>query len=346
MTKAITHRKYNSFIAYLKGWAIVSIIMIHLLDWSNTELTKAEQLWREPLNFGVMFFVALSGSVIYVAYNRYDDFKIYFKKLWFRAGELFLVYFVYNLIKLLVFDFQKEPFYWQFSEKGTFNWQNILGLHSFSVPITILLTIGALLLFSPFLLWLTKKLKFSKLAVLFLIGLLFVINYSFVLPSNWLTDFLYSKNLVLFPILYWAIPFLIGFFLAMVGFEKHKGKCLLIFGALTIGAYYFYYLTAWQFSYYMYPLRPYYVFAGFTFAYILIFLFSILEKIKLRGVEWFLHAIKLLGDHTLFIYVVHWIIIDLTIWWYYPNIKMIKFYVPIFLGLYLIKNYRAIVYKK
>jgi len=328
--------KRNLYISYLKGFAIISIILIHLIDWSNRFLSAGELYFKELLYPAVLFFIATSGSVVYLAYAKYD-LRTAAKKLFRRGGELIAVYFLYNIIKLYIYNFSHEPFYEQFAAAGQLDLAGVLSLKVFTSPITIILTIGALLIIAPLFLYLAKN-KFGKSVVGLLIIFLIYLNYFLPLPANVLTDFLYSKNNVTFPFMLWLLPFLIGFYLSMLGLEKHKGKFLLIFMALTI-------ICAWpifnagqplKITGYMYPLKLYYLFFSFAFMYFLIYIFYFLEQVSGRAANYFLASIRLLGDSTLAIYVYHWIVIDATLWIFYPRIELIWLTVPLFLACYII----------
>lgn len=314
-------KKHNPYISYIKGWAIISVILIHLLDWSEMGQPAFLQPFKELLYPSVLFFIANAGSVIYLAYNGYDTLKKPTLRLIRRGLELIGVYFLYTLIKFYIFNFGQEPFYQQFIDQGKFSLTHLLTLQSFNVPIGIILTIGAFLIISPLLLWLVRKIKYPKLLIGALIAAVLAINYLWPLPAGTLTDFLYSKNLILFPLLLWLLPFLMGFYLALDGMDKHKGRWLIIFGLLTLG---FYFYLSGQGAYlrpsgYMYPLRLYYIFFSFTLMYLLFYLFTYLEKLNLKILKYILATVRALGDYTLSLYVLHWVVIDLTLWIFYPR---------------------------
>ncbi len=96
----------------------------------------------------------------------------------------------------------------------------------------------------------------------------------------------------------------------------------------------------------MYPLTLFYISLSFSFMFLIIFIFYFLEesgnKINRRTVflrkiiNGFLSLIRLLGDNTLSIYIYHWIVVDLTIWLLYPQVKYIFHFVPLFAVVYLI----------
>ncbi|MFA6486485.1 MAG: acyltransferase family protein [Candidatus Magasanikbacteria bacterium] len=343
--------KRNYYISYIKGCAIIGVLLIHLIDWSNIILTPTDKLWRELAYPAVLFFVSTVGSVVYVAYAHRDDFQKTVWRLVSRGLQLIGIYYLYNLIKLWIYDFDTSPFYWQFSEKHIFDWKNILTLHSFSVPITIIYTIGLLLVISPIFLWITKKFKHSKLIIFLLIILLSFLNYCLPPGGNFIANFVYSRDIVIFPLALWLLPYLIGFYLAMIGFDRHKGKLLALFIFLTALTYYPLHASGatWQLSSYMYPIKLYYIFASFTLMYALIWVFAFVEKttkgsfaVLRMTATGFLTLMRFLGDRTLSLYLFHWIVIDLTIWYYFPRVKMIWVWGPIFVVAYLCFHYKKI----
>ncbi len=337
-------KKRNHFISYIKGWAIVSIIMIHLIDWSNIVLSNNEKLLKELLYPGVLFFIATVGSVVYIAYGHYEDWKKPARRLVVRGLQLLGVYFLYNLIKLVVYNFDYQPFYWQFTEKHTFDSFNIIALQSFSVPIGILVTIAFLLIISPLFLWVAKKTEHPKMIIWGILLAVLTVNYIWVLPENLITNTLYSRNNVSFPFLLWLAPYLIGFLVALYGFEKHKLRFFILFGVLALawGIHYWRLGQSWHNNDYMYPLRLYYVWFSFAFMYLLVWIFWLLEKVRGRALKYFLGAWRVLGDNTLFIYVAHWVVIDLTIWIWHPHYKAIWYTVPLFLVAFLIIKRKSI----
>ena len=88
----------------------------------------------------------------------------------------------------------------------------------------------------------------------------------------------------------------------------------------------------------MYPLKAYYIVFSLLIIYLMIWIFFALEKlIKLSGhncaklIKYLLALLRVVGDSTLLIYIFHWIVIDLTIWLFYPKIGLIWLTIPIFL---------------
>ena len=333
--KPIIKTKRNFYVSYLKGFAIISIMLIHLIDWSNRSLVDYQLYLRELLYPGVMFFIATAGSVIYLAYMKYN-WRISTRKLFRRGSELVGLYFLYNIVKLYIYNFPSEPFYAGFTAANKLNLISLLELKSFTVPITIILTIGILLLVSPIFLWLARQ-KYPKLIFGGLIAALVVLNYLIPLPTNSLIDFLYAKNNVMFPLMLWLLPYLIGIYLAMIGLEKHKGKLLLLFSGLTISAALapFGNSGTLKLTDNMYPLELYYVCFSFAFMYLLIYIFYFLEKLSQRFANFFLALFRLMGDSTLGIYLYHWLVIDLTLCLFFPKTVYIWLTVILFIAIYV-----------
>ena len=149
-------KERNLYISYIKGAAIIGIILIHLIDWSNMRLPKTGHFVEDLLHSAVLLFVLVGGSVTFVAYER-KPISIQVKRLIYRAGQLLFIYYLYSIVKLLIFNFRTEPFYEQFSKIGTLTIPDILKFHSFSVPITVLITYPFLLAISPLFLSLEDK---------------------------------------------------------------------------------------------------------------------------------------------------------------------------------------------
>lgn len=335
--------KRNNYFSYIKGWAIISIMLIHLLDWSGLILSKNSFYFKELLYPSVLFFIAAAGGVVYLAYAKYDLLTAS-KKLFKRGGELIAIYFLYNIIKLYVYNFSVEPFYEKFISAGKMNLADILSLRAFSAPISIILTIGIFLIISPLFLYLSK-LKYAKLIMAVLAAAVLYIGYFLPLPANIVTDFLYAENNIMFPLILWLAPFLICFYLSMIGFEKHKGKLLLIFSGLAMisGVWQFDDFGSVNFSGQMYPLKLFYVFFSFAFMYFLIYVFYFLERLGRPAVNSILAFIRLLGDFTLAIYIYHWIVIDATLWIFYPRADLILLTAPLFLLVYVILKRRKLL---
>ncbi|MFA6306757.1 MAG: hypothetical protein WCV70_03895 [Patescibacteria group bacterium] len=343
--KAKTKRNY--YFSYIKGWAIISIMLIHLLDWSGLILSKNIFYFKELLYPSVLFFIATAGGLTFLAYGKYEMLKAS-KKLFRRGGELIAVYFLYNIIKLYIYNFSAEPFYNQFIAAGKMDLSDILLLQAFTAPISIILTIGIFLMVSPLFLYLSK-IKYPKLGIGVLSAAVIYFGYFFPLPSSLITNFLYAKNNIMFPLILWLTPFLICFYLSMLGFEKYKGRLLLIFSALAMisGILQFNDFGSVSFSGQMYPLKLFYVFSSFALMYLLIYIFYFLERLRRPAVNYFLALIRLLGDSTLAIYIYHWIVIDITLWVFYPRINLILLTVPTFLLVYIfLKRQKLLEYFK
>lgn len=340
MNVSVDSHKRNNSISYIKGMAILGVILIHLFDWCEVNWSLEVKNIKEGLFPFVMLFIATAGSLMVIATKKYS-LAIGSKRLIKRSLEIFAVYFGYNILKVLIFDFHKQPFYlWQI-EAGTLNWLTILKLKAFSVPITILLTIATFVMLSPLVIILLRKLPFPKTCLVILTSLIFILNYFVTPQSHFITDFLYSKNYVLFPIALWSVPFLIGMYLALLDLEKYKYQQIIFWG-LTTGVTYFWWRasghTTWQPSTAMYPLHPYYISFSFFFMFVLVTLFAKLETLQSLFIKRVLATIQMYGDNTLELYILHWIIIDLASWVLYPHLAWLWLIMPIFFIFYTYVN--------
>lgn len=278
-----------------------------------------------------------AGSVVYIAYGKSETLAKPAWKLFKRGWQLIGAFYLYNLIKLFIYDFSKEPFYWQYTEHGKMTWQNILTLQSFSSPIGILFTIGILIILSPLLLTITKKIKYPNVVILLVLAAT-IFNAYFLQSHGLISDFVFSRNNISFPIALWSVPFIAGYLIAALGFEEKKQWWLTIFLPLTAILYYFQTKNGLQIkpSNSMYPLQAYYISASLLLMTILFYIFYVLEKIPNSIIKKILAAIRYWGDCTLAIYLWHWIVIDMTLWIVYPKTKLIWLTVPIFLIIYTI----------
>jgi peptidoglycan/LPS O-acetylase OafA/YrhL len=329
----ILKKKRNFFVPYIKGWAIISIILIHLIDWSDITVSGWGSVAKEILYPAVLFFIANAGSVIYIAYNHYDLPKAT-KKLFMRGIELIGIYFIYNIVKFFIFDFSTEPFYDKFNFTQLSDIGSIFSLQAFTAPISILLTIGILLLIAPALLYIVKKSQYPKTMVALLLVLIVAANWFLPHPHDPVSNFLYAEGNIMFPLALWLVPFILGFLVAQLDFEKYAKEFLALFLSLTgltmvflpAGAQFF--RPSWN----MYPLTLYYIFLSFAFMYLLIFIFKILGTWKLFKKP--LALVRFLGDMTLSMYIYHWIVLDLTLWFFFPTTWVIWITVPAFIVLY------------
>jgi peptidoglycan/LPS O-acetylase OafA/YrhL len=128
----------------------------------------------------------------------------------------------------------------------------------------------------------------------------------------------------------------------MFGFEKIKWQALGIFSALTLifGIQNYYSGLSTLPASNIYPMFPYYIAFSFLIVYIIIFKIQILEKFKNHFTHSVLAFINFLGNHTFNLYIYHWIVIDLTIW--FINDKAILLVVPTFIAFYSIYHYKKI----
>jgi len=342
-------KKRNPYISYLKGVAIFAILIIHLVNWSNLGFSQKVFWPQELLQASVFIFIFTVGSVAYLAYKDYDNLKIPTKRLLIRGLQLIGIYFLYSVIKFFIFNFKTEPYYAASIPRSAFNLISILSLRAYVVPISIILTIGVYLIISPIFLLISKKTKYPKFIIAGLLILFLIINYLVKLPANPVTDFLYARGNITFPLMLWIVPYLAGFYLMMIGLERHKKWLLLVFFLITLG--YYFYLPHNRFlhpSWAMYPLKPYYMVVCLMLVYLVIWLFYFLEQLtKVLGlktskiIKYFLAAIRVAGDSTLFIYIFQWILIDLTIWIFYPAVAVILVTVPLLLvGFFIAKRSR------
>lgn len=327
-------KKRNFAISYIKGIAILFIMLIHLIDWGDMVVSPTGRLWKQILYTGVVFFMATAGSVVWIAYGKSDDLKRSSKRLIKRGLELIAIYYSYNIIKFALFDFSKEKFYGGFMQQGIFNWHGILTLRSYAVPIPILFTIGFLLLFSPLFLYILKKSKRGVWYLVALLALLCTINYIVPLPQNAFTNFLYARGNITFSILPWFTAFLTGLLVAYAGFDRQKKLFLPLFFVLTLLTLWFAKIKGW--SWYLdsslHPLQPQAIALSFTLMFLLIYLFAWIEKkYQQKGVHTALAVVRVLGDCTLWLYVAHWIVIDSTLWLFSSRSFVIWFaMIPLF----------------
>lgn len=343
-------KKVNFYISYIKGVAFIDIVLIHLIDWSNIQLPFAGLVVKELFYAGVFLFVLTAGSTIFIAYSERPSFAKSSVRLIYRGGQLLFFYYLYSVIKFFVFNFATQPFYSQFINAGTFTVSNILAFRSFSVPITILITFAFLLALSPAFLYIQKRLRYPKATIALLITALFIINY--VMPTSLVSspifEFLYGHGYILFPLALWLFPFLLGFFLAQIGFEKQKKNILVVGGALTLlygGLNYVQHLSLFP-SYYEFPLAPYYMAFGLLVMGLLLYAFDYLQHISAKWVQCVLVVIRLLGDNSLYLYIYHWIVIDITIWLFASHVALIWLTAPLFFVVYLLlrkKKLNAVV---
>lgn len=343
-------KKRNFAISYLKGLAILFIMAIHLIDWGDIAVSPTGRLWKQVLFTGVVFFMATAGSVIWIAYGKSDDLKRSTQRLVRRGFELIGVYYLYNLVKFFVFDFSKEHFYDGFVRQDIFHFKDILTLKSFAVPIPILLTIGFFVVVSPIFLYILKKVKGGVWYLTGLLGLIMLINYIIPLPQNAVTNFFYARGNITFSLFPWFTAFLLGLLVAYAGFEKKKKVFLTIF-LLCIPLTLWYARVkglSWYLDESLHPLQPQAISISFAFMFLLIYFFDALQKYtSKKSIQALLSTLRVFGDFTLWLYVIHWIIIDLTIWIFSPRTYLIWATVSLMLIVFvfwkksIIKKYMA-----
>ncbi len=343
MEEVKKERKKQPYVSYLKGFAIVAVMMIHLIDWGALSGIKFFSLFKELLFPGVMFFVSMVGALVYFAYKD-ADLKKSSLKLLKRGLQVIGVYYLYNIIKLFIFDFSKQPYFINFNGSDrVHDLINVLSLKSADVPLSILFTLGMFMIISPLFLFIIKKTKYPKLIMLSILLVVIIINYFILLPSNFITNILYSNGYAFFPIMLWFVPYLLGILLSMIGFEKQK-KILFPFSlslTLLIGGFYCFSKTlSYLPSYHMYPLDLYYVVYSTFFMYLLFYIFGFLENIQKNWSNKILNISKFLGENTLSIFIFHWVIIDITYWLFSPKEWMILITVPICVSLFVFIKYK------
>lgn len=332
-------KKPNFYISYIKGVALLNIALIHLIDWSNTPLSLGPRLIKEFFYTGILLFTLTTGSVLVIAYAERSSFIQTSKRLMYRGVQLLFFYYLYSITKLFIFNFGTQPFYDQFRNAGTLTISGILSFRSFSVPLTILITYSFLLALAPLFLYINKKWQYPKKSIALIIIGLFVIDYTTSLSATTspIIKFLYANGFVLLPIALWLIPFLLGFFLAQVGFEKQRKTILISSGVLTLfyGASLYLHHKSLFPSDYQFPLAPYFIASSLFIMSLLLYMFYYLERHHSTHIKKVLATLRFLGDNSLYLYLYHWIVIDLTLWFFSPRIWLIWLTIPIFFALYL-----------
>ncbi|EKE29797.1 MAG: hypothetical protein ACD_2C00096G0003 [uncultured bacterium (gcode 4)] len=356
--------KRNFYISYIKWLSLIYMIIIHLVDWSDMRLWVTSSLLKEVLHTSLIFFVTLTWANIIQAYWNYENIKKPMKKLYKRIAILLAIYFAYNFIKFMIFDFSTSAFYLQFIEKGYFNIWWLLTFRSFTSPITVLIMDSTFLALSPILLYMNKNVKRKKEILIWVIIALLVINYWIVIPNylpfspanpyfpinqNPILDLLYANNYVLFPVALWAVPYLIWSLLAMYWFEKKMHEATLIFAIITIilGSLKLANNESLLLNPYIFPLQPYYIFVCFFALFVFVQIFMWMEKIKSRKIHGVLSVIRYLWDKSLYVYIYHWMVIDISIRIFFPYIRTmwLVMWVYLFLQLYLNRSTIAQYYE-
>lgn len=77
--------------------------------------------------------------------------------------------------------------------------------------------------------------------------------------------------------------------------------------------------------------------------YLLFYFFGFLEKIQKNWSNKFLNVIKFLGENTLSIFILHWVVIDFTYWLFAPKEWVILITVPIFVFLFVFIKYKRLI---
>lgn len=330
----------NLYISYLKWVAMICIILTHLINWSNIDVISWSFLYyfRDFIKVGMLFFIALSGSLIIIAYDKYNDLKKISTRLIKRSIILLGVYFAYNILKLYIFDFQKEPYYWGYMENQTFNLDWILTFKSFSVPLTVLPLFSVLLAITPIFVYIHKRLKYQKFIILSILTFFVLLDYILIFPKIGFIKYLYWIDTVFYWINLWIIPFIIGIFLWIIWFEKKKKEILaifwLLFGINLI--YLFINNKSILIENYLYPLQIYHILASFFIMFLFVYLYDALKKINSKTIQLILEFINFLWDNSLNVYIWHRLVIDIAIWLFFPFVKVIWFIVPTSMIVYFI----------
>jgi hypothetical protein len=342
LSPSVAPKKRNFAISYIKGIAIIFIILIHLIDWGDIQLSATGRLWKQVLFTGVVFFMATAGSVIWIAYGKSDDLLRPTKRLMWRGLQLIGVYYIYNIIKFAIFDYSKENFYYGYASQGIFNWNGILTMKAFAVPIPILVTIGYFVILSPLFLLILKKVKGGVYYLLGLLAFVIMVNYFVELPHTVVTNFLYGRGYIFFSPLPWFTAFLLGLLVAYAGFDQKKKLFLALFTLLIPLS--VWYATSHAQSLFidesLHPLKPLAISVSFAFMFVLMFVFGSIEKFsKNQAVRMSLSVLRVLGDCTLWLYVAHWIAIDVTLWVFAPRSYFVWIsMIPLFLGFFVWKR--------
>lgn len=344
MTTEKLKKKKNHYISYIKWFALIFIVLVHLVHRSNIQIWPILKYIMEVSSIWILLFMSMIWVVVIFAYWKYEDLKKPSKRLIQRALLLLAIYFAYNIVKLYLFPFwllDKQPFYWQFSEKWTLSLEWILTLKSFTVPITVFVLIPLLLLISIWVLYI-NKMKYKKTIISALIAFFYILNYWTPAYNTSSLNFLYGLNTTMLSINNWLLPYFVWVLLAMFWFEKIKWQALAIFWSLTLVfglQNYFTWLSTLPASN-IYPMFPYYIAFSFFIVYILIFLIQAIEKLKNHYSHSILAFINFLWNHTFNLYIYHWIVIDLTIWILFD--KAIWFTVIPFFIFYSLYHYKKI----
>jgi len=330
----------NYYISYLKWIAIICIMLVHLINWSEMQINTFIYDLKDFFHIWTLFFVTLSWSLMIIAYGKYDNLIKPNKKLIKRAFMLFLIYMIYSIIKLYIYDFSMEPFYKIFSDAGILNLWWIITFKTYVVPITILLLWCMFLFITPIILYINKKFYYKKEIILSLILILCYLNYFVIFPRNTFTEILYWENNIFYGFNLWLLPYLIWIYLWMIWFQEKRKELLVFFWTFTITMviYQYYNNLPLLLDPYMYPLKPYFISACFFIMFIFVYFLIWIEKFKNIFIKYSLSILKILWDKTLFIYVTHWIVIDITLWISRPNTILIWITVPLYLIGYLFYN--------
>lgn len=344
----IKNDKKNKYISYIKGFAFLCILLIHLFSWGgagdNTFYLYFKRIFYSGLS--ILFFVSMSGALIYLAYGDYDLRKST-KRLITRGLKLIGIYYLYNIIKLFLFDFSKEPLYSNFIGSNRMNdLVDILTLKKSVSGIPILFTIGFFLLISPIFLYIIKKTKHPKTNITLTLAVFILLSFVVQPNGTYIFNLLYSNNFATFPMFLWIIPYLLGMLLSMVGFEKKKKEVFIVSSISTaVSALYLFILGktlnpaiyAYQqggvVKYYLY-----FVCFSFLILSVLIYLFYFIKNSNNKFPHKILDILEFVGDRTFNIYLIQWLLIDLTYLFFNKNTWLIFITVPVGIAIFLLRD--------
>jgi len=243
------------------------------------------------------------------------------------------VYYLYSIIKLFIFNFNKETFYSHFlSSNKLSSLVDILLLKNSDTGIPILFTIGIFLIISPILLYFIRKAKNPNIPVIF--AILFFIVLSFIVSptSSYIYNLLYSNNFAIFPLFLWIIPYLIGALIAINGFEKSK-KTIFFTSFIGFTVYSIFFtinnmpinpaIYTYQLSNGSVKFYTYFVLFSFMIISILMYILEYVANMNNAIINKILNFIEFIGDQTFDLYLIQWIVIDITYWIFSSKIWII-----------------------
>jgi len=282
----------NESIDYLRGLAIVAIIVIHILAWHDnsilTEYTKMPLLFnlRNLLQFSVVTLVVCSGFSLYLTHKELslkpNELLAFYKK---RIKHLLIPWWIFLAIFFIIHTIIKYTFKIELvdlSKKNIISSFLMAGGIGFGWLILLMLMLTFLF---PFLKYLfenvDKKVLFSIMTVAY-IGSILLFNKNYF---NILNYGIYDIKFI--PLITFVIPFIIGWsIIYTVGFSLNhfynehpsiKKELHLTFGFIVsfIAIDFIYYFKGFERVLYLskYPPSPYYLSYGLMATYILLTIF-------------------------------------------------------------------------